>query len=242
MLILLPPSETKSTGGDGGPLQLESLSWPELTPARGKLIDAVVALAADVPASRAALGLSANQDAEVARNAGLWSSRTAPALSRYTGVLYDALGAGGFSRFERARAERRLAVASAVFGLLRPADRIPAYRLSGGSTVPGIGSLRRLWRPALQPVLAALPHPLLDLRSGDYAALAPAPQAVTVRVVGPDGKTVSHFNKAYKGKLAAVLACAPREPSTLRGVVSIAGRAGLRLHRTGDRELELLAD
>lgn len=242
MLILLPPSETKAAGGDGGPLELETLSHPELTPTRRKLLDAVIELAADVPASRAALGLSANQDAEVARNAELWSSPTAPALSRYTGVLYDALGAADFTRFELARAGQRLAVASALFGLLRPADPIPAYRLSGGSTVPGFPSLRRLWRPVLEPVLAELPEPVLDLRSGDYAALAPAPRAYTVRVAGPDGRTISHFNKAYKGRLAAALARAPREPSTLRGVVSTAARAGLELRRTGDRELELRTD
>lgn len=242
MLILLPPSETKAAGGDGGPLDVESLSWPELTPTRRKLLDAVVELAADVPASRKALGLTANQDAEVARNAALWSSPTAPALSRYTGVLYDALGAGGFTRHELARAERRLAVASALFGLVRPADRIPVYRLSGGSTIPGTGTLRRLWRPVLEPVLATLPEPLLDLRSGDYAALAPCARACTVRVVDSGGRTISHFNKAYKGRLAAALVRAPREPSTLRGVISTAARAGLELRRTGERELELLTD
>ena len=41
--------------------------------------------------SRAALGLSPNQDAEIARNAALWTAPTMPALHRYTGVLYDAL-------------------------------------------------------------------------------------------------------------------------------------------------------
>lgn len=242
MLIVLPPSESKSAGSggsDGAPLDLESLSSPELTPTRRKLIDAVVDLAADVEASRAALGLSAKQDAEIARNAALWTSPTAPALSRYTGVLYDALGAADFDRHQRARAEGRLAIASALFGLLRPSDAIPAYRLSASSTVPGVGSLRKLWRPVLTPVLESLPGPVLDMRSGGYVNLAPIPHAVTVRVVGPDGKTVSHFNKAYKGKLAAALVSAPQEPSTLRGVLSIANRAGLDLRQNDERELEL---
>lgn len=240
MLILLPPSETKAVGGDGGPLALESLSYPELSSPRRALLDALVALAADVEASRTALGLSERQDAEVARNAELWSSPTAPALSRYTGVLYDALGAGGFSRYELARAERRLAVASALFGLLRPLDPIPAYRLSGGSSLPGVGTLRKFWRPVLEPVLAGLGAPVLDLRSSDYAALAPVPpHAYTVRVVDAGGRTVSHFNKAAKGRLAAVLACAPREPSTLRGILSTAARAGLKLEQIAARELQL---
>jgi hypothetical protein len=242
VLIMLPPSESKSSGSggtDGAPLDLDVLSAPELTPTRRKLIDTVVELAADVPASRAALGLSAKQDAEIAKNAQLWTSPTAPALSRYTGVLYDALGAKNFDRAQRARAEQRLAIASALFGVLRPSDPIPSYRLSASSKLPGVGSLRTLWRPALTPVLAALPEPVLDLRSGGYAALAPMPQAVTVRVVGPDGRTVSHFNKAYKGRLAAVLATSPRAAGTVDDVVSIARSAGLDLRRTGERELEL---
>lgn len=240
MLILLPPSETKASGGDSPPLDLDGLSFGELNPVRRELLDALVGLAADVPASRATLGLSERQDDEVARNAVVWSSPTAPALSRYTGVLYDALDARSFSRFERARAGQRLVVASALFGLLRPDDLVPAYRLSGGSSLPGVGTLRSVWRPALEPVLEKLPEPVLDLRSGDYAALGPMPGAITVRVVTADGKTVSHFNKASKGRLAAAWVRAPREPSTVRGLMSIAERAGMPLRRTGDQELELL--
>ena len=87
MLVLLPPSETKHPGGDGPPLALGTLSFPELDPLRKELLDELVELAADVLASRAALGLSPRQDGEIGRNAELWTSATAPALHRYTGVL-----------------------------------------------------------------------------------------------------------------------------------------------------------
>ena len=56
MLVLLPPSETKHTGGDGGPLDLATLTAPELTPVRTELVEALVKLSDDLPASRAALG------------------------------------------------------------------------------------------------------------------------------------------------------------------------------------------
>ena len=58
-------------------------------------------------------------------------------------------------------------------------DRIPAYRLSAGSALPGLPTLRSLWKPALSPVLAAIDDLVVDLRSGSYAALAPVPGAVT---------------------------------------------------------------
>lgn len=246
MLILLPPSETKAPGGKRVPLDLDTLSFPELNPTRRELIDAVVGIAADVPASLAALGLSERQRDEVARNAELRAAATLPAVRRYTGVLYDGLGITEFTRAERRRADERLAVASALFGLVRGADPIPAYRLSGDSALPGLPTLRTVWRPVLQPVLREFPGLVVDLRSGKYAALAPVPTAVTVRVVtvAADGRrtTVSHHNKSYKGRLAAVWARARREPSTVDDLVTTALHAGLKVTQTADRELELLTD
>ncbi|MDQ4116817.1 MAG: peroxide stress protein YaaA, partial [Actinomycetota bacterium] len=97
MLVLLPPSETKRAGGDRSPLRLEELAHhEELGPTRAGLVDELVALADDVPASRAALGVSERQDDEIERNASLRVSATMPALDRYTGVLYDALDPGSF--------------------------------------------------------------------------------------------------------------------------------------------------
>ncbi|WP_199430263.1 peroxide stress protein YaaA [Qaidamihabitans albus] len=244
MLVLLPPSETKAAGGAGPPLDLGALSFAELNPVRRKLADELVDLAQDVPAALRALELSPRQEDEVARNARLWSAPTTPAVRRYTGVLYDALDIAGFGRAELARAEQRLAVASALFGLVRAADPIPAYRLSGGNTLPAAGSLRALWRPVLEPALAGTGGLVVDLRSGPYAALARVPGAVTVRVVTDDGtgrrRTVSHHNKAHKGTLAATLARSRSEPSTVDRLVRLVTRSGHLVERTGERELELL--
>ena len=244
MLVLLPPSETKAPGGDGPPLDLTALVAPVLTPLRTELVEALVKLADDVPAARAALGLSPAQDDEIARNAALWTSSTRPALERYTGVLYDALAAGSLTRAQRSRADRRLAVGSALFGLVRATDRIPAYRLSAGSTLPGLPTLRSLWKPALGPVLAAAGELVVDLRSGSYAALAPVPGAVTVSVLSerPDGTraVVSHFNKAHKGRLARLLATTTAEPADVVRLRALLRRAGLHVEHDGGPALTLV--
>ncbi|GAB3906528.1 peroxide stress protein YaaA [Kibdelosporangium lantanae] len=243
MLVLLPPSETKAEGGSGPSLDLAALPYPELEPVRAKLVSALVDLARDVPASLAALDLSERQSGEVERNLQLRESPTMPAVSRYTGVLYDALDVTGMTKAERGRAAGRLAVASALFGLVHADDHVPAYRLSASSAIPGVGPLGALWRPVLEPVLAGLDGLVVDLRSGPYAGLAKIPGAVTVKVVSEaNGRrlAVTHFNKAHKGKLARALATAPREPGDLAGIVRIAGRSGLRLERTGDRAFELV--
>jgi cytoplasmic iron level regulating protein YaaA (DUF328/UPF0246 family) len=245
VLVLLPPSETKAEGGAGAPLDLDLLSFPELNPVRRKLADALADLAGDIPASIKALGLSAKQDAEVARNAVLSTAPTMPALHRYTGVLYDALGFGSLTRPQQRKAGARLAVASALFGVVRATDPIPAYRLSGGSVLPGVGPLQALWRPALEPLLGELGELVVDLRSTTYAHLARLPGAITVRVVSESGgqrTTVSHFNKATKGQLARALALAPREPATMAAVLRVASAAGLVAERTGNTSFDLVTD
>jgi cytoplasmic iron level regulating protein YaaA (DUF328/UPF0246 family) len=245
VLIVLPPSETKADGGEGPSLELDRLSFPELNPVRKELIDELVELAADVPASRAALGLSERQDGEILRNAALWATPTRPAVHRYTGVLYDALDIGSLRGAAAARAGERLAVGSALFGLLRAGDPVPAYRLSAGSALPGRGTLAAFWRPALDPVLAELDGLVVDLRSGSYAALGRIPGAVTVRVLTerPDGSrsVVSHHNKASKGRLARLLAGGRAEPTDLAGLLRVLRRAGLPIERgKAENELDLV--
>jgi hypothetical protein len=244
VLVLLPPSETKASGGEGPPLDLDALSFPELTAVRSRLADALVGLAGNPTAARAALGLSPRQDDELARNAALRISPTLPALGRYTGVLYDALDVRSMTRAQRARAGRRLAVGSALFGLVRGEDPVPAYRLSAGSALPGLPTLRSLWRPALSPVLAGVDGLVVDLRSGSYAALAPVRGAVTVQVLSerPDGarSVVSHFNKAHKGRVARLLATTTAEPGDVVRLRALLRRAGLHVEHDGDTALALV--
>lgn len=217
------------------------MSHPELNETRRELVDALSTVAGDVPRSLEVLGISERQVDEVERNAELWSSPTAPALERYTGVLYDALDIRSLEPAQRKQADGRLAVASALFGLVRGTDSIPAYRLSGGGSLPGLGTLRSVWRPVLEPVLAAADGLVVDLRSGAYAALAKVSGAVEVRVLSEDAsgkrKVVSHHNKSHKGRLARALACAPEEPRSVEDVLDVAARAGLRVEREADRKL-----
>lgn len=244
MLVLLPPSETKHDGGDGPPLDLAALSFPELTDRRRDLVEELGKLAADPAASRAALGLSPRQDTEIARNAALRSSPTMPALRRYTGVLYDALDAGSLTAAAAARARARLVVGSALFGLVRAGDPIPAYRLSAGSALPGSPTLAARWRPVLEPVLAGVDELVVDLRSGPYAGLARVSGAVRVHVLAehPDGRlsVVSHHNKAHKGRFARLLATTRAEPSDVAGVAALARRAGMRVQRPDPSTLQLV--
>jgi cytoplasmic iron level regulating protein YaaA (DUF328/UPF0246 family) len=241
VIVLLPPSETKHPGGDGPPMRLDDLSYPELSPLRAALVDELVELSADPPECRRALGLSASQQIEIERNAALRSAPTMPAINRYTGVLYDALDIESLTGAAAGRARARLAVGSALFGILRADDSIPAYRLSATSKLPGRAALSTRWRPLLEPVLTRLAADelVVDLRSGSYAALGKVSDAVHVDVVSErlDGTraVVSHFNKAHKGRLARALATSRSEPTDASAVATIARRAGMRVERKSNR-------
>ncbi|MBA4856804.1 peroxide stress protein YaaA [Nocardia farcinica] len=246
MLVLLPPSETKSDGGPAGPLDLDALAMPQLTPVRAALVDHLIALAADPEGSRAALGLGKGAEAEIARNAALRTSPTRPALERYTGVLYDALDARSFTRAQRDKARARLAIGSALFGVVRAGDLIPAYRLSGGSKLPGLPTLSAMWRDVLPDAVTAeaAGELVVDLRSGVYQQLGRVPGAITATVLTehPDGSrtVVSHFNKHHKGLLARALVLTRAEPTDVRGLARVAAKSGLRVEIASPTELLVL--
>lgn len=228
MLILLPPSEGKRPPQRGKPLDLSTLSFPGLGQHRADVLDALVSLCTTQEPGTAArvLGLGSTQSGEVAVDAVLATSPTARADRVYSGVLYESLDLASLEAGARRRATSWLAVTSGLFGLLRPADRVPAYRLSGDVSLPGIGTVSTYWGRRLDAAVreAAGKGLVVDLRSSTYASFwRPAPdlarKVVTVRVLHEtDGRrqVVSHFNKATKGRLVRALledAGAPGTPA-----------------------------
>ncbi|EKX90239.1 peroxide stress protein YaaA [Corynebacterium durum] len=240
MLIVLPPSETKSFGGDHPPLDWDSLSFPELNSVRKQIAADLVAL--DDPFT--VLGISDKLAAEVEANQQLLTSPTTPAILRYTGVLYDALSAGTLP----SEALQRLAIGSALFGVVRAGDLIPHYRLSGGTKLPTRSgttpTLKSRWGGLITEVLSSADDLVVDLRSGTYQQLGRLKTAITVRVesVQPDGsrKVVSHFNKHYKGELARVLALSDQDPTSIDEVAAIARAAGMTVEITSPTALTLV--
>jgi cytoplasmic iron level regulating protein YaaA (DUF328/UPF0246 family) len=226
VLILLPPSEGKTPATTGDPVDPAALWLPALAKARTRVLTRLVALCKrtserSIADSLATLGLSAGQRGEITRNAELPVAPAAPAAEIYTGVLYEALDADSLAPAAREWLDRSAVVFSGLWGVVRLGDRIPAYRCSVGVTLPSpVGGLTAYWKKALRPELdaATADEPVLDLRSGAYAAMWSPPagaaaQTASLRVlhernVGGVVKrsVVSHFNKATKGRLVRALA------------------------------------
>ena len=236
MLILLPPSETKSEGGEGV-LDPAALSFPSL---RGRRRTAAAALKRvplkDAPAILRPGRTNAH---EAAWNRVLTTGPVRPAIERYTGVLYDGLDAATLDGEARAWADEHVVIASALFGLLRAGDPIPRYRLSGSTAVPGL-SLKAHWREAVSAALAATGEWVLDARSESYAALgAPPPGSAFLHVESADGRALNHFNKHAKGALTRALATGRPDVAARDDLLRWAGPAGIRLEARGEHDVVL---
>ncbi len=241
MLILLPPSEGKTVPRRGRPVDLADLGFPALTGPRERMMAALLELCSNEPRDRAAevLGLGRTLQDLVDLNARLLEAPAARADRVYSGVLYDALDVATLSTPARRRAASRVAITSSLFGLVRPGDRIPAYRLSGDTSLPHLGAVAGVWRASLGPVVeeAVVDGLLVDLRSSTYAAFwrppaSLAPRVATVRVlheVRGKRQVVSHFNKATKGRLVRALLEHGGNPRSPGGLADLLRRLGWKV-------------
>jgi uncharacterized protein len=237
MRILLPPSEGKVSLDAGPSVDLDSLAFAaELGERRARLLDALERLG-QISTERALkqLDISKGQVREIAVDAALRSAPAAPAAAVYTGVLYDHL------RLPRlpAKARRRVLIASALWGVLRPDDRIPYYRFSAKARLSRIGAPAAYWRQALAVALPDEPGALVvDMRSAAYAA-AWKPKRATLLAVRAfsesDGvrKPISHMAKAVRGDVARVLLLAKRAPADPEAAAAIVGAAGYEVELSG---------
>lgn len=223
MLILLPPSEGKTSPSAGPKLELAGLSFPELTRPRTATLKALIDLCSKDPNAASILGLGPTQADEVRVNAHLRKAPCAAAIEIYTGVLFDALDVTSLGKPARRRLQASTVISSALFGLVRPDDLIPAYRLSGDVALPGVGAPAAHWRDFVGEVISQSAGVIIDLRSQMYANLGPIPAEVADRAVSArillekNGKRsiVSHHNKASKGRLVRALAERTAQPKSV---------------------------
>lgn len=226
MIILLPPSESKTPHDSGSALDLGTLSFPGLTDARAHMCTRLRDLSLEDRAWEK-LGVSERLAPEVARNTELFTAPAGPAIDTYTGVLFSALDA------ESVRHPERLAsvfISSALFGVVNARDHIPAYRLS--MTTKALAPAA-WWKEHLAPVLNDVwdAEVVLDCRSGAYRRPWPgfADRTLTVNVVTEvDGvcKTVSHNAKHARGLVVRHLLNRDRElPTTVESVVTAVSEA-----------------
>lgn len=225
MLILLPPSEGKTPATTKHPFALDELSFPELNAARKDVLQALAAASSRDDALRI-LGVGASLMDEVRRNISLETEPAAPAHTIYSGVLYDALGYRRLTPVQKRKADAAVVIISGLWGAIGFADRVPAYRLSMGVSLPETGRLSSYWKRELAGALSrrADDELIVDCRSSSYSSAwsAPPQQTAAVNVFqqrNGQRTVVSHFAKHTRGELARHLltrrGAAPSTPQAL---------------------------
>lgn len=238
MRILLPPSETKLKGGAPHSGRF-TLSFPAQDPSRLDILVPLEALCRDEPVEAARiLRLGPKSLKELANNR-FADAPVMPAIDRYTGVLYSATGAEGWTPDQRAWAADHVFIHSALFGIISSADPIPAYRLSYDTRLSGL-PLKDFWLDSLGSAITEMAAGdwVLDARSGGYRDLAPIPPDVPsyyLDVVSANGgKALNHFNKIHKGELIAALVAQSPHVETPEAFVSWANSVGIDVRDTLD--------
>jgi hypothetical protein len=232
VLVIVPPSDSKRPPPDDGPpLVLEELSFPELSPLRARILEALIETSAG-PDAFERLAERPSMAALVARNTRLLELPTLPAADVYIGPLHDGLDLGSMSPAGAERANRSVVIVSVLWGVLRPADRIPPYRMRAWADLVGMGRLDRTWRAILPDLLARLAGGdgvVVDLRSGSYEPIG-SPTGLGERTVvlrvdySGFGRRIGDVTaKRVRGEAAHVLLDADAEPAEPGEVADVLG-------------------
>lgn len=182
MLILLPPSEKKKSATGSEKFDLSSLVFA-----------------------------SELSDTRMAALASHDSSRTSPAIEIYDGVLYQGLNWKTLSAAEQKRANSKVLIVSAIFGLVKPMDLIFGYKEKIDN---------KFWRDSIAKVATKYSDELIiDCRSSTYKGVWPINPANTVevrifQVVAGERKVITHMSKKYRGELTRHLLKQASEPKT----------------------------
>lgn len=214
-LILLPPSEGKASGGDGAPLNLDSLSFEALNRTRSRMLKALIQLGQRPRVSKRLLGVKGTAlEKAMQSNANVETTPTMPAIERYTGVMYDSIGYGSLDADARRVFDRSTVIMSAVFGMVRPNDLIPDYKLKMSAALLRGKTCAAVWKTPNSQALENLGGGgvIWDLLPLEHSA-AWAPSKVSSdarfkfkfleRNANGQLKTVSHLSKALKGALVS---------------------------------------
>ena len=192
MLILLPPSEKKKAATSQEKFELSSLVFAaELTGARSQT--------------------TTSHD----------FSQTSPAIEIYDGVLFQGLNWKTLTAAEQKRANTKVLIISAIFGLVRPLDKIFSYKEKIDN---------KLWREAIAQVSAKFSNELvIDCRSSTYKGIWTInPQnTVEVRVFkvnGEERNVITHMSKKYRGELTGHLLKQATDPTSPAEVQRIAAQ------------------
>jgi len=122
------------------------------------------------------------------------------AIERYSGVAYEYLAYAQQDGNTQRYLQENTLIFSNLYGPVLGSDTIPIYKVKQGNSIAGIAPDRYYKeRFAYQLDLYLGEHDILDLRAGYYDKFYKPNKPFTTLKFLKNGKTVSHWAKAYRG-------------------------------------------
>jgi cytoplasmic iron level regulating protein YaaA (DUF328/UPF0246 family) len=208
MYILFSPSEGKKEGGTFSALREENLLFPSLYEKRLPLLRAYdeSMLHGNLAERQKLTGIK--KEEEIRRyQKSLFSAPTMAALERYDGVAYDYLDLASLAASEKTYLYERCIIFSNLFGPIKAGDTIPSYKFKQGETIGAIAT-EKIYKKEFSSELDTLfkDELILDLRAGFYEKFYTLERPFVTMKFLKEGKVVSHWAKAYRGKVLRTLA------------------------------------
>lgn len=207
MYILFSPSEGKKTGGTKEALNSKQLLFPELYAQRLPLLQAYNRLINEGSIEELQELTGIKKDKEIQQyQEDLFSTPTMPALERYDGVAYDYLDLSTLNENEKNYLFQQTIVFSNLFGPLLGGDLIPSYKFKQGAKLNDFKT-ELIYKKEFSASLTKLlkDELVLDLRAGFYEKFYTLEQEFITMKFLKGGKSVSHWAKAYRGKVLRTL-------------------------------------
>ncbi len=132
----------------------------------------------------------------------IFNSPTLKAILRYNGVAFEHLAYETLPKDAQKFLDDRLIIFSNLFGALCANDLIPFYKLKQGEKVGDI-NVAKYYKEQLQTI--DFGDEVLDLRAGYYEKFYKPKYCVKMKFL-KNGKVISHWAKAYRGKIAREIA------------------------------------
>ncbi len=207
MKILFAPSETKIEGGNCPPIIECTFSFYH--DKKRLILDMYQNYLNTATFSQVQKLFGIKNESEIMKyqSMDIYHDKTMPAIARYTGVTYDYLDYPTLDEREKKFIDNSLIIFSNLLGAIKAKEHIPNYKLKQGEKLNNF-AIEKFYKNETSTLLDAYlkDELIIDLRAGFYDKFyLPNKPYITMKFI-KNGKVVSHWAKAYRGKVLRELA------------------------------------
>jgi len=204
LYTLFSPSEGKLPGGDT--TQQSGILFGYEPRSEVLTTYNTIVNSGDMEAIKALFGIKKESDI-LPYIGDLFNAPLMKAIERYSGVAYNHLDYASLSPEAKTYLQQQVIIFSNLYGPVLGGDRIANYKVKQGNSIGEIAPDRFYKeRFSYQLDLLLMEHEILDLRAGYYDKFYKTKQPFTTLKFLKEGKSVSHWAKAYRGLVLRELA------------------------------------